>query len=170
MKNYLIGLFAVAMLTTCTLSPFSNRDVSSDSDVVVTAPSVSQYPQPQQTDQEIIISSDAELRYALDELIVKGQLTEEQKSALYDIRVELGQKLEQNTVANVKLRSMMVDELLSDHGSQQGASMIGDMIHRNIMDRMAMMEDSINKVNSVLGFTAPESEPVQMLPTQSSFF
>lgn len=173
MKKYLIGLLAVALFTTCTHSTIQQQARQNASESTLEAPSgfgIESSPIPQQTDQEVIISSDAELRYALDELIIKGQLSEEQKSALYDIRVEIGQKLEQNSVMNVKLRSMMVDELMSEDGSQQGAYMISDMIHRNLMERMKLMEDSINKVNTVLGFEPRQQEPSQLMSTQNNFF
>lgn len=132
------------------------------------APGVEAAPRGEPSGGEVVITTDAELRYAIDELIIKGNLSDEQKSALYDLRVELGQGLERNTVQNVKLRSMLVQELLSENGTQQGANMIGNMIHKNIMDRMGLIEDSINKVNGILGFVAEPNRPVRT--TNRDFF
>lgn len=178
MNKIIICLAAILVLSTCAQkhekTPAEEpAQVSENSTSTQPQETESQPAQPQpqmepMAGQEIVITTDAELRYALDELIIKAKLPEEQKSKLYDLRVELGQKLERNTVMNVKLRAMMIEEMMSESGSQLGVNMIGDMIHKNITERITLIERSIEKVNSILGYKGRPQQEVQN--TQNDFF
>lgn len=182
MNKMIICLAAVLMLSTCAQknvredarAPAEESAQTAENSV---SPSASQSEPPQTQSSidarengghEVVITTDAELRYALDELIIKAKLSEEQKGELYDLRVDLGQKLERNTVMNVKLRAMLVEEMMSENGSQLGVNMIGDMIHKNIAERITLIERSIERVNSILGFKVQPRQDVQQ--TQNEFF
>lgn len=168
MKKILSCFIAILILSTCAQKGERQPDGSAVTENSTSFQSSHSVPEPEIVGQEVVIKTDAELRYALDELIIKAKLSEDQKAELYSLRVDLGQKLERNTVMNVKLRSMMVDEMMSENGSQQGVNMIGEMINKNITERITLIEQSIEKVNTILGFKGQPRQEVQN--TQNQFY
>ena len=164
MKHFLISILALILLSTCAQKP---PEESRTPALEVTENATAEGPG-QHQDTEVVITSDAELRYAIDELIIRGDFTEDKKAELYNLRVELGQRLERNTVLNVKLRALLMKELVSEYGSQQGANIIGEMIQKNISERISLIEESIEKVNGILGYKT--QDPNMKKNNQAVFF
>lgn len=110
-------------------------------------------PAAEEEEEPVKITSDSDLDQVIDETIIESRFSLEQKAELDNLRGELKQKLQINSVINLKLRAQLFKELLTTDYNPLEIQLIQEMLLRNNFERNSLITQSIEITNVITGRT-----------------
>lgn len=105
----------------------------------------------QKLSQEVKVKSEQELRAESDQLILSSNLKEEQKTQLLETRKNWTEKSMALRDESLRLRSLLLKDLLNPAYNQKEAQVIQKRLKKNEQKRVALLLESIRKTDKILG-------------------
>ena len=109
------------------------------------------------------VQNSAELASRTNDLIDQSQISESQKIKLKKLGESTSQQLHLSYENSLKLRSLLIKEVLSKKYSRDEVHLLQRKIKKNEDKRLALMFDTIDKVNGILGRETHSEEAQRMI-------
>jgi hypothetical protein len=108
------------------------------------------------TDQPAIQSNQQLQRETDQEIAQDSHLSPDQKAKLEALKTKISSELDQNSKQSLKLRSVLVEELLSPEYSVDEVDLIKSRLKKLEDMRLSLMFDGVDQASSILGRQASQ--------------
>lgn len=112
----------------------------------------------QKISQEPPVESRRQVQTEADQKIATdSQLTPDQKARLSALRTSVSAQLDDVSRQSLKLRSVLIEEILSPNYSLEEVSLIKSRLKKLEDKRLSLMFDGVDEANKILGRHAPQN-------------
>lgn len=105
----------------------------------------------QKLTQEVKVKSEEDLRIESEQMILNSNLQQEQKDQLLATRRNWTQKSMELRDESLRLRSLLLKDLLNPAYNRKEAQVIQKKLKKNEQKRVALLLESIRKTDKILG-------------------